>query len=113
MDDPFSERPIPTSPHERPAPRRELDDAGQSTGRSVGPRRAAESVTPSPKPRKRRGAPTAVAVAEQRPPLSDEATRAELGQRGGDALGAAARLAAAGGSEPDLADIPRRRSATG
>lgn len=113
MDDPLFERPIPTSPHECPALRREHVAAGQPTGQIAGSRRAVESITPPPKPERRRGAVAAAALAEQRASLSDEATRAELGQGEGDALGAAARLAAAGGSEPGLADIPRRRSANG
>jgi type III restriction enzyme len=54
MDDRFFERPILNSPYEYPARHWELDPQGQPTGTIVESRRAAQFITPIPKPRKTR-----------------------------------------------------------
>ena len=54
MSDQFFERPILNSPYEYPGRHWELDDSGQPTQQILEQRRAAEFVTPIPKPRRRR-----------------------------------------------------------
>ena len=55
MNNPFFERPILNSPYEYPNRHWELDDTGQPTQKIIQSRRAAEFITPIPKPRKRKG----------------------------------------------------------
>ena len=57
MDNQFFEKPILNSPYEYPARHWELDDQGQPTQRIIERRRAAEFITPIPKPRKRKDTP--------------------------------------------------------
>ena len=53
-DNQFFERPILNSPYKHPSRHWELDDQGQPTGRIIEIRRAAQFITPVPKPRKRK-----------------------------------------------------------
>jgi len=55
MDNQFFQEPILNSPYEYPARRWELDQDGQPTQPIIERRRAAEFITPIPKPRKRKG----------------------------------------------------------
>src|SRR5688572_17958953 len=55
MSNPFYDRPILNSPYEYPARHWELDDDGQPTQRIIERRRAADFITPIPKPRRRGG----------------------------------------------------------
>ncbi len=55
MNNAFFERPILNSPYDYPSRHWELDETGQPTQRLVDSRRAAEFITPIPKPRKRKG----------------------------------------------------------
>ena len=52
MDSRFFERPILNSPYAHPARHWELDSQGQPTGRIIEARRAAQFITPIPKPKK-------------------------------------------------------------
>jgi len=54
MDNQFFEKPILNSPYEYPTRHWELDAQGQPTQRIIERRRAAEFITPIPKPRKRK-----------------------------------------------------------
>jgi type III restriction enzyme len=58
MSNPFFERPILNSPYECPKRHWELDADGQPTQQIIDRRRRAEFVTPIPKPRKRKDAPS-------------------------------------------------------
>ena len=58
MSNPFFEHPILNSPYERPQQHWELDESGQPTQKIVPQRRRAEFITPIPKPKKRKRAPT-------------------------------------------------------
>jgi type III restriction enzyme len=58
MSNPFFERPILNSPYECPKRHWELDADGQPTHQIIDRRRRAEFVTPIPKPRKRKDAPS-------------------------------------------------------
>src|SRR5918997_755612 len=51
----FFERPVLNSPYAYPTRHWELDDQGQPTQRIIESRRAAQFITPIPKPRKRKG----------------------------------------------------------
>jgi type III restriction enzyme len=51
---PFFDRPILNSPYGFPARHWELDDQGQPTQKVLETRRAAEFITPIPKPKKRK-----------------------------------------------------------
>ncbi len=62
MTDPFFERPILNSPYELPGRHWELDAQGQPTQKVIERRRRAEYVTPIPKPRKRKDAPSQMAL---------------------------------------------------
>lgn len=55
----FFEKPILNSPYTYPARHWELDDDGQPTHRIIEQRRAADFITPMPKPKKRRRADAA------------------------------------------------------
>src|SRR5436190_24079457 len=55
MSNPFFDRPIVNSPYEYPRQHWELDETGQPTGHLLDRRRRAELMTPTPKPKKRRG----------------------------------------------------------
>ena len=55
MPNPFFDQPIQNSPYERPVRHWELDEAGQPTQRIIENHRAAEFITPIPKPKKRKG----------------------------------------------------------
>jgi type III restriction enzyme len=57
MNNEFFERPILNSPYEYPARHWELDSEGQPTQKVVEARRAAEFITPIPKPQKQKSAP--------------------------------------------------------
>jgi type III restriction enzyme len=52
--DSFFERPILNSPNEYPGRHWELDEQGPPTGQLLERRRPAESITPNPKPQKRK-----------------------------------------------------------
>ncbi len=54
MSNPFFDHPILNSPYEAPAKHWELDETGQPTQRIIYRRRAADFITPIPKPKKRR-----------------------------------------------------------
>ena len=54
MSDQFFEKPILNSPYEYPSHHWELDDSGQPTQKILDSRRAAEFITPIPKPKKRK-----------------------------------------------------------
>jgi type III restriction enzyme len=54
MTNPFFERPILNSPYEYPNRHWELDGSGQPTQKIIEKRRAADFITPIPKPRKRK-----------------------------------------------------------
>lgn len=54
MSDKFFDRPILNSPYEYPSQHWELDATGQPTQRILESRRAAEFITPIPKPKKRK-----------------------------------------------------------
>lgn len=54
MSNPFFDQPILNSPYEVPTRHWELDDQGQPTQRVVERRRAADFITPIPKPKKRK-----------------------------------------------------------
>lgn len=56
MSNPFFDHPILNSPYDRPSRHWELDPSGQPTQRIVEARRAAEFITPIPKPKKRKNA---------------------------------------------------------
>ncbi|MGK2913818.1 MAG: DEAD/DEAH box helicase family protein, partial [Porticoccaceae bacterium] len=58
MNDQFFEKPILNSPYEYPSRHWELDTEGQPTQVIMPSRRRAEFITPIPKPRKQKGAPT-------------------------------------------------------
>jgi type III restriction enzyme len=64
MTDLFFERPILNSPYEYPARHWELDASGQPTQVILDNRRAAEFITPIPKPRKRKGGQAALVFDE-------------------------------------------------
>jgi type III restriction enzyme len=53
---PFFDRPILNSPYGHPERHWELDDQVQPTQNIIKNRRAAEFITPIPKPKKRKGA---------------------------------------------------------
>jgi type III restriction enzyme len=55
MNNPFFERPILNSPYAEPSRHWELDKSGQPTQKVVERRRAAEFITPIPKPKRREG----------------------------------------------------------
>ena len=57
MNNRFFEQPILNSPYEYLARHWELDDDGQPIRQIIEKRRRAESITPIPKPRKRKGSP--------------------------------------------------------
>jgi type III restriction enzyme len=59
VDNAFFEHPILNSPYEWPQRHWELDADGQSTQRIIDSRRLAEFITPIPKPKKRKGSPSA------------------------------------------------------
>jgi len=54
MGNKFFEKPILNSPYEKPCQHWELDESGQPTQQIIPIRRAAEFITPIPKPRKRK-----------------------------------------------------------
>ncbi len=58
MANPFFDHPILNSPYERPTRHWELDSHGQPTQQIIDSRRRAEFITPIPKPKKRRAAPS-------------------------------------------------------
>src|SRR5829696_298427 len=58
MSVPFFDQPILNSPYEYPRRHWELDDSGQPTQRIIDTRRGAKFITPIPKPKKRKVAPT-------------------------------------------------------
>lgn len=58
MANPFFEHPILNSPYDSPQRHWELDPHGQPTQRIIETRRRAEFITPIPKPKKRKGAPS-------------------------------------------------------
>ena len=58
MDNPFFKRPILNSPYECPSRHWELDAEGQPTQQILEHRRQAEFITPIPKPKKRKAAPS-------------------------------------------------------
>src|SRR5947199_7453054 len=58
MANPFFERPILNSPYDCPQRHWELDAQGQPTQRIIDNRRAAQFITPIPKPKKRKRADT-------------------------------------------------------
>ncbi|BCX88258.1 type III restriction enzyme [Methylomarinovum tepidoasis] len=58
MANPFFDRPILNSPYAYPARHWELDENGQPTGKIVESRRPAQFLTPIPRPKQRKGAPT-------------------------------------------------------
>jgi type III restriction enzyme len=58
MSDAFFEHPILNSPYECPARHWELDAQGQPTQQIIESRRRAQFITPIPKPRKQKGAPS-------------------------------------------------------
>src|SRR5450755_1968665 len=55
MNNPFFERPILNSPYAEPSRHWELDKSGQPTQKVIERRRAAEFITPIPKPKRREG----------------------------------------------------------
>ena len=63
MSNPFFDHPILNSPYECPTRHWELDPDGQPTQKVLERRRAAEFITPVPKPKKRKKAETQVALA--------------------------------------------------
>jgi type III restriction enzyme len=54
MSNPFFDQPVLNSPYEAPTRHWELDDQGQPTQRLIERRRAADFITPIPKPKKRK-----------------------------------------------------------
>jgi type III restriction enzyme len=79
MENPFFVAPILNSPYERPSRYWELDSEGQPTHRTVETRRAAEFITPIPKPRKRKAkADQKAMVFDEGKGLSDEKQQYEL-----------------------------------
>ncbi|HLA35358.1 MAG TPA: hypothetical protein VJ001_10895, partial [Rhodocyclaceae bacterium] len=58
MSLPFFDHPILNSPYQLPLRHWELDTAGQPTQRILETRRRAEFITPIPKPKKQKNAPT-------------------------------------------------------
>lgn len=58
----FFEHPILNSPYEYPGQHWELDDTGQPTQKIVEKRRRAEFITPIPKPKKQKGAPSQTSI---------------------------------------------------
>ena len=62
MSNEFFEKPILNSPYAYPMRHWELDHEGQPTQQIIENRRAAEYITPIPKPRKRKGAPEQKAI---------------------------------------------------
>nr|MBP8294638.1 DEAD/DEAH box helicase family protein [Burkholderiales bacterium] len=58
MSNPFFDHPILNSPYEYPSRHWELDDDGQPTQQVTESRRSAKFITPIPKPKKRKQAPT-------------------------------------------------------
>jgi hypothetical protein len=58
MGHPFFDRPILNSPYAYPSRHWELDDTGQPTQKIIETRRRAEFITPIPKPKKQKGAPS-------------------------------------------------------
>jgi len=55
MNDAFFEKPVLNSPYDYPSRHWELDESGQPTQKIIESRRAAEFITPIPKPKKRKG----------------------------------------------------------
>jgi type III restriction enzyme len=58
MSNPFFDHPILNGPYAPPERHWELDEHGQPTQRIVERRRAADFITPIPKPKKRKGSAT-------------------------------------------------------
>ncbi|MFZ3047955.1 MAG: hypothetical protein WA151_18735, partial [Desulfatirhabdiaceae bacterium] len=55
MSNPFFDHPVINSPYKYPGCHWELDETGQPTQKKIPSRRAAEFISPIPKPRKRKG----------------------------------------------------------
>ena len=58
MTNQFFDKPILNSPYEYPRRHWELDELGQPTQKIIAKRRDAKFITPIPKPKKRKAAPT-------------------------------------------------------